>query len=327
MSIDHILASNDLGPTITIGEILVEIMATETGNGFSPPLTFTGPYPSGAPAIFIDQCAKLTNNAGIIATVGKDAFGEINIRRLQQDGVDISAISVDTHLPTGSAFVRYRDDGERDFVFNIVASAAGKIVKNQNTDTLIAKAGHIHIMGTLLSIPGAWEMAEYAIDVIKSRGGTLSFDPNIRKELITDDVFTQRLAYLLGKTDLLLPSGEEILTITESSNLTDAVKKTFAAGVIEIVLKQGKEGATSYHRNGKTVSGQAFQIKEIDPTGAGDCFGATYVSCRRLGMSLNESLTLANAAGARNVQFTGPMEGTSTLKELHKFIQNTPRKI
>ena len=44
---------------ITIGEILVEIMATTPGEGFLEPLSLIGPYPSGAPAIFIDQVAKL----------------------------------------------------------------------------------------------------------------------------------------------------------------------------------------------------------------------------------------------------------------------------
>ena len=40
---------------ITIGEILVEIMATEVGDGFLEPIPLVGPFPSGAPAIFIDQ--------------------------------------------------------------------------------------------------------------------------------------------------------------------------------------------------------------------------------------------------------------------------------
>ncbi len=35
-----------------IGEILVEIMADQPGQGFQHPIALTGPYPSGAPAIF-----------------------------------------------------------------------------------------------------------------------------------------------------------------------------------------------------------------------------------------------------------------------------------
>ena len=34
---------------ITIGEILVEIMATEIGDGFLEAIPLVGPFPSGAP--------------------------------------------------------------------------------------------------------------------------------------------------------------------------------------------------------------------------------------------------------------------------------------
>lgn len=43
---------------VTIGEIVVEIMAVAPGNGFREAIELVGPYPSGAPAIFIDQLAK-----------------------------------------------------------------------------------------------------------------------------------------------------------------------------------------------------------------------------------------------------------------------------
>ena len=43
---------------MTIGEILVEIMATERGQSFRAPGTLVGPFPSGAPAIFIDRALK-----------------------------------------------------------------------------------------------------------------------------------------------------------------------------------------------------------------------------------------------------------------------------
>jgi len=96
---------------ITIGEILVEIMATEIGDGFLEPIPLVGPFPSGAPAIFIDQVAKLGQPCGMIACVGADDFGRVNLDRLARDGVDISAIAVHPDLPTGSAFVRYRAGG------------------------------------------------------------------------------------------------------------------------------------------------------------------------------------------------------------------------
>ena len=112
---------------VTIGEILVEIMATELGDGFLEPIPLVGPFPSGAPAIFIDQVAKLGQPCGLIGCVGADDFGRLNLDRLARDGVDVSAVAVHPELPTGSAFVRYRPDGSRDFVYNIRHSAAGAI--------------------------------------------------------------------------------------------------------------------------------------------------------------------------------------------------------
>ena len=102
------LAPQTQGPTITAGEILVEIMATTVGNGFLEPQTLIGPFPSGAPAIFIDQVARCGGTAGIIAAVGDDDFGRLNVERLRRDGVDVSAIATIPDRPTGSAFVRYR---------------------------------------------------------------------------------------------------------------------------------------------------------------------------------------------------------------------------
>ncbi len=54
----------------------------------------------------------------------------------------------------------------------------------------------------------------------------------------------------------------------------------------------------------------------MDPTGAGDCFDATFVTCRALGRTVAESLDYANASGALAVCVRGPMEGTSTFAEI-----------
>lgn len=43
-----------MSKVFTIGEILVEIMASKIGQPFDQPY-LNGPYPSGAPAIFIDR--------------------------------------------------------------------------------------------------------------------------------------------------------------------------------------------------------------------------------------------------------------------------------
>ena len=319
------LAPDRLGPTITIGEILVEIMAVHRGDGFLEPIELTGPYPSGAPAIFIDQCAKIGGSAGIIASVGNDDFGRINVERLRADGADVSAVSVSADYPTGSAFVRYRYDGSRDFVYNIAKSAAAQLGLTSEVKALIARAGHLHVMGTAFSIPGAWEIMDHAIGVIKNRGGSISFDPNLRKELLGQSDTLARFARLVEIADLILPSGDELFVAAGVDGEAAAVHALFSHNATEIALKRGERGSTFYGRDGARLDCPAFKVEEIDPTGAGDCFGGAYVACRRLGMPADKALEYANAAGARNVTAKGPMEGAGSRQQLDDFIANTPR--
>lgn len=50
----------------TMGEMLCEIMRPEVGMELYEKGLFYGPYPSGAPTIFIDTVARLGHSAGII---------------------------------------------------------------------------------------------------------------------------------------------------------------------------------------------------------------------------------------------------------------------
>lgn len=320
------LAEEALGPTITVGEILVEIMATTVGAGFLEAQSLVGPFPSGAPAIFIDQVARIGGSAGIVAAVGDDDFGRLNVERLRRDGVDVSAIATIAGKPTGSAFVRYRPDGARDFVFNIAHSAAGETKMTDAAAALIARAGHVHVMGSAFAIPGIGAVLLQAIDAVKARGGSVSFDPNIRKELVQDAEGRKLIDDMISVTDLLLPSGDELLVAAGEATEAEAVQRLLGRGVGEIVLKRGSEGSTYFSRVFGRVDCAAFKVEEIDPTGAGDCFGAAYLTSRRAGLPPSSALLYANAAGARTVTKQGPMEGVSSKVELDQFIAAAGRE-
>ena len=319
------LALDSVGPTICVGEILVEIVATTVGEGFRDSQPLVGQFPSGAPAIFIDQCGRVGGNAGMIGAVGDDDFGRVNTNRLERDGVDVSGISIDPVYPTGSAFVRYRDDGSRDFVYNIATSAASQFGWTPNVAALANRSGHLHVMGSALSMPSAWAVIEKAARAVKARGGSISLDPNLRKELKYNDETEERFGQLLKMSDLLLPSGDELEGAAGVNGEAAAVARLFELGLREIVLKRGAFGATCFSSDGTVVESPAFQVEELDPTGAGDCFGGAYVACRRLGMPPKQALTYGCAAGARNVTVRGPMEGVGTLAELDEFIEKTRR--
>lgn len=305
---------------ITIGEIVVEIMAIETGNGFKSAIPLIGPFASGAPAIFIDQAAKMGQPCGMVSAVGNDDFGALNIERLAADGVDVTAISVHPTAATGSAFVRYRPDGNRDFIFNIKHSACSAIALTPEAEALIETADHLHIMGSALFSEGIVAAIHEATIRIKAKGGTISFDPNIRKEMLELPGMREALAHALENTDLFMPSGAEIFLFTKATEEKAAIEELLARGIKALVVKRGADGASHFDQNGEVFS-PAFKVEEIDPTGAGDSFGAAFVTCWLRDMSPAEALCIANATGARAVGVKGPMEGTSTLAEINAFIE------
>lgn len=308
-----------MGKIVTLGEVLVEIMATKRGQGFRTPGYFLGPYPSGAPAIFIDQVAHLNYPCGIISCVGDDDFGHLNIDRLKRDGADVSAIKVISESTTGSAFVTYKVNGERDFIFNITNSACAHISLTAAGEKLLQECSHFHIMGSSLFSSSIIESVKTAVNSIKKRGGTISFDPNIRKEILRLQGMREAIDFILRNTDIFLPSGQEISLLTEANNEDDAIEEILGLGVSEIVLKRGSEGCSYFDKN-QRLSMPAFVAEEIDPTGAGDCFGGTFVTCRLMDMPIADALRYANASGAIAVSRKGPMEGTSTFGELDEYL-------
>jgi len=98
-------------------------------------------------------------------------------------------------------------------------------------------------------------------------------------------------------------------------------------GVKHIVVKCGSGGANYYGLDKQcqiyTQHVDSYTSEVIDPTGAGDCFGATFVSLMLAGYDIEIALRYANASGALAVRQKGPMEGTSTLLQLQQFIASS----
>ncbi|ODT58745.1 MULTISPECIES: sugar kinase [Paracoccus] len=304
---------------LTIGEVLVEIVATTRGSGFREAQPLIGPFPSGAPAIFIDQVGKLGTPCAILSRVGDDDFGHVTLDRLHADGVDVSGIEIASGESTGSAFVRYREDGSRAFVFNITHAACGRLEASSAGDALIETCSHLHIMGTALSAPGLARRTTEAVARVKARGGTLSFDPNLRPEILAAPGLRAALDEVLTQTDLFLPSGDEILLFTSADDEAGAVAELLDRGIPEIVIKRGAAGASHFDAKGRRDV-LPIAVEEVDPTGAGDSFGGAFVSLWLEGASPQTALAYANAAGARAVTCLGPMEGTSTRSELDALM-------
>jgi tagatose kinase len=308
-----------MADVVAIGEILVEIMATRTGQTFREPGLLTGPYPSGAPAIFADQAARVGASTAMVGCVGEDDFGTLNVERLARSGADVRAIRRVPGTTTGIAFVTYREDGGRDFIFTVASSAAAHLGSEQLEPGLFAGCRYFHVMGSSLFNASVAAAVRHGVELATAAGARVSFDPNVRKELLALPGVEETIAAVLAVSDLVLPSEADLAHLFPGRSEDEAVQVLLDAGRSMVLLKKGAAGCVYYGAEGR-IEVPAFPVEEVDPTGAGDCFGGTFVACLTLGVPVPRALLLANAAGALAVGKKGPMEGNSTMAELEAFL-------
>lgn len=310
---------------ITIGEILVEILTDHVGQKLSEPGKLLGPYPSGAPAIAIDQAGRMGVRAAIIAKVGSDDFGKLNLDRLSADGVDVSHVIQTTRNSTGTAFVTYFKNGERQFIFHFTHAACGELAASDIDEEAVRSARYLHIMGC--SITGSPSMGDAIIQTVrmaKNSGVKISFDPNIRPELLSGQIMDY-YHEIIEACDVLLTGKSELRILF--GDPSDAVDHLLKQKDRIVVVKDGSKGTALYTRS-EAFSIATYPAVEVDPTGAGDCFDATFLSMICQGEDLKTAVNYANAAGAMAVQTKGPMEGNSFRKDLDTFLANsTPAEI
>lgn len=309
---------------IAIGEALVEIMRPGRDMPLDQPGSFLGPYPSGAPAIFADAAARLGARTGFISVVGDDDFGLCLRRRLEQDGLDTAYLRVSPEHTTGCAFVAYFADGSRRFIFHLRYAAAGTLNPKDVQPAYFAHCRFLHIMGSALALSDSSREACYkAARLAKQAGARVSLDPNLRPELLGLDRIRAVCAPILEVADVILPSGAEARMLTSAANDEEAARSLVAGGRI-VALKQGAEGSTVF-TDGEEMHVSAFPVQEVDPTGAGDCYGAGFLVGLLHGWSLAETARFANAVGALAVTKQGPMEGAPTYDEVVAFMEANPQ--
>ncbi len=301
---------------ISIGELLVEFVSHQKDCHLQALAEYSGPYPSGAPAIFADQAAQCGAKSMIFGSIGDDGFGKVLTNRFSQNGVISEGVSV-TDATTGTAFVSYNSDGSRNFIFHIGNTAADSLIfeeaKLPEGDLLL------HISGSSLGNEKLRAHINNAVDAVIARGGKICCDPNARPEIMSNPEAFASLKEIVSKSSILLPSTADLTYLYPGLSEAEAIHEVFNSGAELVVLKRGSDGVLVSSAS-ESFELTPFEVEEIDPTGAGDCFCGTLVASLISGKSLLDAAQLANAAGALSVTKRGPMEGNSNISKISAFI-------
>jgi sugar/nucleoside kinase (ribokinase family) len=307
---------------ITIGEILAEILAERVNQELKDPGTLLGPFPSGAPAIAIDQAARMGAKTAILAKIGADDFGLLNKDRLKQDGVDISHLIETPDNVTGTAFVTYYANGSRKFIFHFAHAACGELGPADVNEELIKNTKCLHIMGcSIIGSPSLGEAIIKAVRLAKKHTVRISFDPNIRPELLKGRIMDY-YKEIIDSADILLSGKSELAFLF--INVDSAITKLLEKKDRVIVVKDGAKNTYVYTKQ-EAFKVAPFPAIEVDTTGAGDSFDGTFLALFCGGVDIRTAALYGNAAGAKAVGKKGPMEGNTSRAVLDEFVRANPQ--
>jgi ribokinase len=248
--------------------------------------------PGGAGGTMAYHAAKLGHQVTLAARVGDDPFQTVALSHLQASGVDLDAVQRDAHTITSTVTILVTPNAERTMI-----SASGA---NRNLDAAELKRGNIEQSDALIvsayALIGGMQR-EYtvkAIDAAKKANVPVFIDlgtgaVNAAGTKLLDTVKT---------ADYLLMNQMELLRITGSDSISEALGHLETLGMTTVVIKVGALGAIVWTpQESELIEG--YTITDVaDTTGAGDAFTVAFAHAILQDFNIQRAALYANIAGA-----------------------------
>lgn len=256
-------------------------------------------FPGGSAANFAVGVSRLGLRAGILACIGGDDYGRRAIAELGNEGVATDLVKTEATEKTGVVCVIVEGGGGRRMVaFRGANSLLAGATKGRGGE---AKAKFIQLCNVKKDVLEG---------VLKWKGrGVTSYDPGgASMELLPDD---------LRGIDVLMVNELECSAIT--GKRWDLGAEVLSKVVGKVVVKRGARGSLLID-GGKKYWQEAYDVKVIDATGAGDAFDAGFAAAFVKGFSPIVCMEWGAAAAALKIQRKGARAALPTEAELTAFL-------
>lgn len=304
------------------GEILVDMIFTEKpGEGSKVEMHF-----GGAPANLSVGVSKLGRRSGFIGSVGDDVFGKFLIDSLKLNGVDTRFVAV-KRARTTLSFVTVDEKGERWFFFYRrpwAETADTKLELSDVDPSEIVKAKVFHFSGFSTSYPPTSETIYSLAEVARRNGLHVSYDPTFREDIWSspESAITSfnRSLKLASVVSMSVEEAQFFFGEMDYKHVAERILEKYLN--IEVVaVRLGAKGAYVKTRH-EDSSREAFKVKVVDTTGAGDAWTAGFlVSYVLEEKDLEDSILFANAVAAIVCTRYGAITSMPTIREVLGFIK------
>ena len=312
---------------VSIGEALIDFIPDKSGCEFEDVNAFI-PKIGGAPANVCAAFSRLGGKSRLLTQLGDDPFGSKIIRELGSAGIDTSCISRTDKANTALAFVALSENGDRRFSFYRKPSAdmlySAENIKPEYFDNAYA----LHFCSVSLGDFPMKQAHLKSIEIMRSKNGIISFDPNLRFALWNSrEELLNTVREFIPFGDIVKLSDEETTFVTGMSKVEDSAEWLFDKGVKLFLYTCGNKGAYAFTKKAKAFY-EAYKVTAVDTTGAGDGFigsflyklkaeGVTVSGLENISeRSLKDALAFSNKFCAISVTRKGAIASYPTFKEL-----------
>ena len=239
----------------------------------------------------------LPMRVGYVTRVGNDAFGRMLLTLWTGEGVAVEGVSIDADAPTGVYFVSHGAQGH-EFSYLRAGSAASRMSPATLPLPMLRQAGLLHVSGISQAISAtACDACFVAIDTVRSSGGRVSYDPNLRLKLWPLQRARAIVRESIALADWVLPSYDDARVLFDEESPDAIVDGLHLLGVAVVVLKLGADGClVSNGRRRERIAGH--RVASVDATGAGDCFDGAFAVRIIAGDDPFDAARYANVAAA-----------------------------
>ncbi|MDI6026232.1 sugar kinase [Corticibacterium sp. UT-5YL-CI-8] len=256
--------------------------------------------------------------ATYVSAFGDDPFSRDQIAFFADNGIGIGSSPKITGARPGLYAITL-DGHERSFTYWRNDAAARQLASDPSA---LAKSLEnqklVYFSGITLAIlePAARSVLIDAIAAARKTGALVAFDPNYRPRLWANaSDAKQAFDAALQVTDIALPTFPDEQMLHGDADPATTMARLKAAGVGEIVVKDGEKPALVLS-DGQTRDVPAvFVERPVDTTGAGDSFNGGYLAARVLGLAPEEAAKRGHKVAASVVQVRGALAPFETLRK------------
>jgi 2-dehydro-3-deoxygluconokinase len=258
-----------------------------------------------------------------IGRVGADEVGDLVLRELRAEGVDLRVI-VDASAPTGVMIKNRRSAQHTRVLYYRAGSAGSHLSPDDVTADLIADAGLLHVTGITPALSASAAAALYrAIELAREAGVPVSFDVNHRSSLWPASTASVVYRSIAARASIVFAGLDEASMVASGESAEQLAEGIAALGPSEVIIKLGHAGCFALV-DGEPIRIPAVPVDAVDTVGAGDAFVAGYLAEYLGGADAETRLLTAVQAGAFACLGLGDWESLPTREDLEVLSRHEP---